>query len=681
MKSFKAGFAAFLAYCIAQIILYWSTLNGGPLVDDFRLLNTAKHGGWLANFPAVPNGAHSLFWRPTFSVFLKSEWLAFHLNFAGYRLASIALCALTALAISAFLVNITNSRTAAFASGFLFAIWPTHAETIVWIAGQTDGLATCLAWISLWFFSACQNATKHKALSATLGAITIIAALLAKESAIVMPLIIAALTIAKGLPPPAGEVAEGRWGRIREKAKRFAIPTIVALSLTFGYLALRSQMIHQSLFGGGYEYQTKRSLAEQTWNAFFNYHFTYNLLNAYAPLSSRIARALTWTPDAFIDLLLVFGIALLVHHLPKAQPENDRKRNVALMMWLLNLLCAAWIIFGSYPFIFIASIAQIPAGGVALLLIGALLVALIYRNRKNIAITWSRAAETATTKPYTLLISALFAAYIVWNAFRFGSPLNTLYIYAASFWLVAFTTRKPREENTAYISLILIAASIVALIPILSVKQVDDNLAIARLSYLATTFSVPAIVLGTWSLSKSKLTKTAALATITVFLLIANNSVIQTWTESCRISRNYVEAIESSRAKKIYILASPGIVFSATWVTLGGEFLADSGDLIRDDHPQVIPITFANAFSRGDRLQAKQISSTAWRVTAISTPNPYRGVLITLLPCTPLPSNVHITNLPGDQPTADISLTNLSPSDAVWLVNENGSGDAYAVSH
>ena len=130
MKDVKTNLGLLLALFICSLALYWPALNGGPLVDDFRLLEASKNGGWLDNFSATPPGIPGVFWRPVVSIFLKLEWLLFHLNFGGYRATSALLGAITALAIYGFVFKVTNVRWAGIVSALFFIAWPSHPETM-----------------------------------------------------------------------------------------------------------------------------------------------------------------------------------------------------------------------------------------------------------------------------------------------------------------------------------------------------------------------------------------------------------------------------------------------------------------------------------------------------------------------------------------------------------------------
>ncbi len=659
LKELKPIAAVFLAYFLVLVVLYWTTLNGGPLIDDFRLLDTAKHGGWLANFPAT-TPVVGLFWRPMISILLKAEWSLFHLNFAGYRLVSAALCALTAVSIYAVINNLTQSRKAAVVAGLFFILWPSHPETVVWIAGQTDGLATCLSWLALWAFLINRQKPPWRSV---LWLAPLIAALLAKESAVVMPFLILAIAITLPPSPSKGQKA----GRVTLSASM--------LALTFGYLWSRSQMLHQSLLGGGYQTRTSRSLPQGVLSGLLNYHLSLNLLNAYAPLSNRFfTGVLGWAPESLVAILIVFGVGAVIRQLPRSPRRNPIERRLTPFALAANLLIALGAVFGPYPLAFLLSVAEIPMGLLAIVILLALATALAYKNKAQIgAQARFIAANNATLK---IPVVAL-AACVVHEAALSRVAQQTVYVYAASFWLILFLTRPLKTAVSSPIpkaALVFAFASVVALIPILTIRQVDDNLALARLSYLATTFSVPALVLGITAVAHQKRVKQLTLAAVGLILLTALVPVVQTWTRSVRVSKAYVEALRQSKAQRIYVLASPGIVPSATTFVLGGPFLDASGKLVRDDNPQVIPAYYADSFTAGDHLQIDSIGDETWRVSAVAGKSKNRSGNLLLLPCfqnSPT-SSFQSKIVPGNSNAVDVTIKDVQPSDLVLGVTERG---------
>ena len=660
LKELKILSAVFLGYLLVLVALYWTTLDGGPLIDDFRLLDTAKHGGWLANFPATSPGVPGLFWRPMVSIFLKVEWSLFHLNFAGYRLVSAALCALTAASIYAVIQNLTQSRKAAIVAGLFFVLWPSHPETIVWIAGQTDGLATCLSWLALWAFLV--NWQKPLWLS-VLWMAPLIAGLFAKESAIVMPLLLLSIALAlKSNAPKA----------------RIGLFTLTMLALTYGYLSLRGHMLHQSLLGGGYQSGSSHSLLQALLSGLLNYHLSLNLLNAYGPLSNRFfTGVLGWSADSLITILIVFGVGAVVRKLPRAHRRNPLERRLIPFAVAANLIFAIWAMFGLYPLAFLLSVAEIPMGLVAIIVILALLAAIGVRNKAQIG---TQVRLFAANCAYVMVPVVALAACVAHEAALSRVPQETLYLYAATFWLLLYLTRPLKDKKDTpstsmpQTALVFALASIVALIPILTIRQVDDNLALARLSYLATSFSVPALVLGISAIARRRRAKQLTLAAVGLLLLTAVVPVIQTWTHSVQLSNAYVEAIQGSKAQRIYVLVSPGIVPSATTVVLGGPFLDASGRLVRDDNPQVIPAFYADSFTGGDHIKVGHLTGATWRVTASAGPSKVRSGRLLLLPCynPSAPSPFQSSSTPGDVIGEDVEIKGIQPSDQVLAVTEEG---------
>lgn len=656
-KEFKSVSAVFLAYFLVLVIVYWTTLNGGPLIDDFRLLDTAKHGGWLANFPATSRPG--VFWRPMVSIFLKGEWNLFHLNFSGYRLVSAALCALTATAIYAVIRDLTQSHKLALVSGLFFVLWPSHPETVVWIAGQTGGLATCLSWLALWAFLATWKRQASQPLRHILWLVPLIGALLAKESATVMPLLILAISVAV------------RPGDAKDRRTRTALLAALLLAITIGYLALRAAMIHQTMLGGGYRGGAASGLFQKTLSGLLDFHLTFNLLNAYAPLSGRFFSGfLGLSPDSYVTILLVFGVGAVIRRLPRGPRPALLERRLVPYAFAGNVLAGLWAVLGPYPFVLILSIAEIPVGLIALALVIGLMAALVFRNKKQVGIG---VRYMAARPVYAKVLVTVLASDVVYQSALGHVPQNLLILYSASLWLLLYLTRplKNEKDELSRVALVFAVASVVALLPVLTIRQVDDNLALARLSYLATSFSVPALVVGVCAVVRRIRARQAVLAAMGLVILTALFPVVGVWARSVRLSKAYVHAVQKSKAARIFVLISPGVVPSATTIVLAGPFLDASGRLVRDDNPEVLPAYYADSLTVGDQVTVAQLTHSTWRIMATAGPEKYRSGNLILLPCfdpTAANSPFQTKPAPGVPRAIDVRINRLRSTDDVFAV-------------
>lgn len=172
----------------------------------------------------------SAYWRPVFVLWLAGCRAVFGLDgTVGWRLANLALHALVTGLAWLLLRRLGAGRGLAWATALVFAVHPVHVESVGWISGSPDLLAGLfgLAGILL----VVRGADGGSSGAAAAGWLCIGLALLAKEAAIGLPLMVATALWLR----PAGEAAT-RWSRRREVV---ALAVIPGVGLSVAYLAMR----------------------------------------------------------------------------------------------------------------------------------------------------------------------------------------------------------------------------------------------------------------------------------------------------------------------------------------------------------------------------------------------------------------------------------------------------------
>jgi len=184
---------------LAAIALYARTLGFAFVWDDLDLIvrHTALQGpGWARTLVQdfwISTGGGTGMWRPLVTLSYRvdgvlSGWQpwAFHLVNALAHAAAAVLLARLAFARTAA----RGAMGAAIAAGLVYASAPAMSEPVAWIAGRTDVFA------ALFTLAAILLARAHRARGSRATAAGSLActglALLAKESALVLPLLIAA---------------------------------------------------------------------------------------------------------------------------------------------------------------------------------------------------------------------------------------------------------------------------------------------------------------------------------------------------------------------------------------------------------------------------------------------------------------------------------------------------------
>ena len=192
-----------LAFALAALS-YINTLSFNFVYDDFpQLVNNPRVQSW-EHAPqlfgeqvwtqSMLQGTGN-YYRPLFELWLLLQYSLFGLHPWAYHLASVLLhIAVVALAYALF-KGLTGDRLTAAMGAIIFAVHPTHIETVAWISGVTDLLC---AFFVLASFVAYLRSREDRTSSAPrvwwqVASLALFAmAMMSKETALVMPVLLVA---------------------------------------------------------------------------------------------------------------------------------------------------------------------------------------------------------------------------------------------------------------------------------------------------------------------------------------------------------------------------------------------------------------------------------------------------------------------------------------------------------
>ncbi len=216
--------------------------------DDVQIVNNTS----IQNWESVPSyftntlfgsddrtAASNLHYRPIFFLWLRMNDALWGRNSAGWHVSSLLLhLGVTALLFFLLRRHFDNSWIAATAA-LIFGVYPVHIESVVWLSGATDPLASLflLGSVLLWL-----GGSGWKNSPARIGSLACYAAaLLTKETAIVFPAIVFVYALVgtekKRSPEQGGGLsAGGAFARAFVLALRETIPFLAVTAL---YLAAR----------------------------------------------------------------------------------------------------------------------------------------------------------------------------------------------------------------------------------------------------------------------------------------------------------------------------------------------------------------------------------------------------------------------------------------------------------
>ncbi len=206
--------AALLASVAAAVfVLYLDTAWFGFVLDDiYQVLDTAAIHSWH-NFFGYFTGATfaTPYYRPLLLTWFRLNDAIFGQNPAGWHLTSVAAhVAVTALVYS-MARRLGASTAASLVAALIFGVHPIHIEAAAWVSDACDLM--CAAFLMLAFL-AYLNGQQRSSLRWKLAAAAgFLLALLAKESAVAFPLVVAvhAFIYAGGEKKPAQESAGARF--------------------------------------------------------------------------------------------------------------------------------------------------------------------------------------------------------------------------------------------------------------------------------------------------------------------------------------------------------------------------------------------------------------------------------------------------------------------------------------
>jgi Tfp pilus assembly protein PilF len=181
---------------LAALLAFGGTLAYDFVWDDTLLIRRSYQ---LHDWRLLPSALSSHFWaetqeashyyRPlvTLSFFLDLQ--VWGLKPLGFHLTNVVVHLVTALAVLALARRITGSEVAAGAAGLLFALHPLHSESVAFVSGRSDVLATLLFVLALLGYARWKDGTGRAALGGSLLAFFL--ALTAKEVAVTLPVALA----------------------------------------------------------------------------------------------------------------------------------------------------------------------------------------------------------------------------------------------------------------------------------------------------------------------------------------------------------------------------------------------------------------------------------------------------------------------------------------------------------
>lgn len=303
------GFTVLGAPIVAAILAFGWSLGLGPLSDDFVLQEWAKAGDWTPKEWPYLRPLPLALWQATVTV--GGGWAALH----GINVLLHA----TNSALVAWLAAGWIGPRAGTVAGVLFALFPAGTEAVAWTAGVFDLAATFFVLLSALVWMGCQPSPwRTAALMACC-----VGGLLSKESAVVIPAILALISVV---------TADRRGGQLRLEASALVLTTLTTCGVLVGRAAQSASLAsHLENLPGD-----RRELKDL-------------IVRPFAALAVPFRSEAGLTTEAYVvalAVLLAFG--WLVLRVWKQHARNDRA-SIASDQFAALLVGVGWVVLSALP--------------------------------------------------------------------------------------------------------------------------------------------------------------------------------------------------------------------------------------------------------------------------------------------------------------------------------------------
>jgi hypothetical protein len=598
----RSNVFALAVYVALSLVCFGSLMRGGFLVDDWWWAGIVRNGSW----PTL-NGQH-LFFRPLASIVFVFFFRSFGPNPTAFHLFGLALAVISAYATRAVWMRLNDARTgtgAALLAGCLYLIWPTHAEAMGWISCFSDLLVGAAGMVALWGYL--DYITDRRVGSLCLSLLGVVVALLSKESAVVLPLIIVTL----------GWACEKRSRVV--KPIGLSGPVVVAIAVTIVYVLIRAATLRNWVAGYGHDGPSS-FLA-----AFLGTKLTVNLANAFFPFSRYLVgfyggHGLAWIRPLVLALILG-ALGAMLRFPGRRTPLSGRGKRAVLAFFVCTLFWWVWTNIGMeaegmVSFVFDQGILIKIAFLIAVFSLLGLLTRIAIRN-------WARFPTLLHDRyvPWVWIPAGIVTAEIVEHSdlVALADGVQQLVLLLA-FLGIVYITRPLRPDDRVDEQRIglrktagaLLFASVLALLPSVTLPIGFDGQQ-SRFSYLGSLFAVLFLLSAGHYVLRTRQQRLYSASAVVVLLFAAQAPMVGEWARAGQVSRLMTRHIVPHSAPTTYVVAAPS-TYGAALLFLGG---LESIPLVMTGTKGalVIPLILVDNMVPGDEILCKRVGPETFLVS------------------------------------------------------------------
>lgn len=156
-------------------------------LSDLPLVFTSSV--WAFNTESLGVASTDSFYRPLFMTLFTLNYAIFGTAAWGWHLVNVLVHTGVTLLVWLVLKEVTNRKRLSAIAAALFAVHPAHSESVAWISGITDPLMALFLLSAFYFYLRFKNSGRK--FFVALALVLFLAALLSKETAVALPLVIA----------------------------------------------------------------------------------------------------------------------------------------------------------------------------------------------------------------------------------------------------------------------------------------------------------------------------------------------------------------------------------------------------------------------------------------------------------------------------------------------------------
>jgi len=178
----RVFFYASAAVFAASFLIYSPTLLHTFAWDDTTVVGSIykELGGYN-----IYRGGEAYF-RPFMPILNKIDSILWHSNTHGYHLTNLLLNSFVCTLVFGLAFMLLGSMPAALTTAALFILHPAHADSVAWVSGRTDIVASLFFLLSLMTYIMFRQSGKYTGLA--LSSVFLLFSLLCKEIAVVLPI-------------------------------------------------------------------------------------------------------------------------------------------------------------------------------------------------------------------------------------------------------------------------------------------------------------------------------------------------------------------------------------------------------------------------------------------------------------------------------------------------------------